>query len=102
MFQQSPERLFSALKSARVNAESFFFFFAQARQIAYSLIQNKRLEPVDMAKRFWKEHSKEPWRGYGANVAQVFLGLSQNLERDSGTVNSQYLNSKLVGVFSSP
>jgi hypothetical protein len=43
------------------------------------------MEPVDIAKRFYTEHGKEPWRGYGANVAQVFLGLSQTLSRDSGT-----------------
>ena len=51
----------------------------QARQIAYSLIERKKLEPVNLATRFWKEHDREPWRGYGASVSAVF----EKLKRDS-------------------
>ena len=36
-----------------------------------------------MAKRFWVEYDDRPWRGYGANVAEVSKKLKQNLEKDS-------------------
>jgi poly(ADP-ribose) glycohydrolase ARH3 len=55
----------------------------QARQIALSLIDKKRLDPLDLAKRFWVEYDEHSWRGYGANVAEVFKKLKQSLEKDS-------------------
>jgi len=47
---------------------------AMARQVALSII-DKELDATDLAKRFVKEYQKEPWRGYGGSVGQVFEKL---------------------------
>ena len=46
-----------------------------ARQVADSIITMKNVDSKDMAQRFVKEYFKEPGRGYGASVADVFKKL---------------------------
>ena len=48
---------------------------AMARQVAFSLIENNGLEVTDLAKRFVDEYKKEPRRGYGQSVGEVFRKL---------------------------
>ncbi|KAK2149542.1 hypothetical protein LSH36_447g02035 [Paralvinella palmiformis] len=48
---------------------------AMARSVAYSLIEKKHLDSVDMAKRFSEEYNKDPCRHYGASVGNVFNAL---------------------------
>jgi poly(ADP-ribose) glycohydrolase ARH3 len=55
-------------------------FLLQARQIAYSLIAQKKLVPTDLAKRFWEEYYRESWRGYGASVSAVFEKLRKDTD----------------------
>ena len=56
---------------------------AMARQVALSLIDKNGLDVRDMAKRFVNENRREPWRGYGASVGEVFTKLGQtNFETD--------------------
>ena len=50
---------------------------AMARQVALSLIDKKRLDVADMAKRFVDENTNEPSRRYGRNVGEVFRKLSK-------------------------
>ena len=50
---------------------------AMARQVALSIIDKKELDAKDLAKRFVKEYQKEPWRGYGSSVGQVFEKLEK-------------------------
>jgi poly(ADP-ribose) glycohydrolase ARH3 len=46
------------------------------------LIEKKKLDPLDLAERFWREFDREPGRGYGAGVVAVFEKLKQNLEKN--------------------
>lgn len=48
---------------------------AMARQVALSLIDNNGLVVTDLAKRFVEEYKKEPRRGYGQSVGEVFRKL---------------------------
>ncbi|KAJ6222070.1 hypothetical protein RDWZM_000615 [Blomia tropicalis] len=48
---------------------------AMTKSIAQSLIEMKKFDPKDMAKRFALEYNKEPKRGYGTNVVDVFAAL---------------------------
>ena len=45
---------------------------AMARQIALSFIEQKKLDPKAIAKRFSDEYFHESWRGYGGSVVEVF------------------------------
>nr|XP_046909819.1 ADP-ribose glycohydrolase ARH3-like isoform X2 [Dermatophagoides farinae] len=45
------------------------------KSIAQSLIEMRKFDPKDIAKRFALEYNKEPKRGYGANVVDVFAAL---------------------------
>lgn len=45
------------------------------KSVAQSLIEMKKFDPKDMAKRFALEYNNEPRRGYGANVVNVFAAL---------------------------
>ncbi|XP_072042743.1 ADP-ribosylhydrolase ARH3-like [Amphiura filiformis] len=57
---------------------------AMARSITASLIQhNGEYKPMDMAKRFASEYSKEPGRGYGGNVIDVFAALGDDKLKDA-------------------
>ena len=58
-------------------------FKFKARQLAFSLIEKKKLDPLDLAERFWREFDREPRRGYGAGVVAVFEKLKKNLEKNS-------------------
>ncbi|KPM08822.1 ADP-ribosylglycohydrolase-like protein 2 [Sarcoptes scabiei] len=48
---------------------------AMTKSIAQSLIEIKKFDPKDIAKRFALEYNKEPKRGYGTNVVDVFAAL---------------------------
>ncbi|XP_027203858.2 ADP-ribosylhydrolase ARH3-like [Dermatophagoides pteronyssinus] len=48
---------------------------AMTKSIAQSLIEMKKFDPKDIAKRFALEYNKEPKRGYGTNVVDVFAAL---------------------------
>ncbi|XP_071948607.1 ADP-ribosylhydrolase ARH3-like [Antedon mediterranea] len=50
---------------------------AMARSVAQSLIESTcKFNARDMAKRFNDEYVKENWRGYGANVTDIFQRLA--------------------------
>lgn len=51
---------------------------AMARQIADSLISNKSVNPTNLAERFVHEYYKEPFRGYGQSVVEVFRKLKKS------------------------
>ena len=51
---------------------------AMARQIAVTFIENKRLEPGDLARNFTKEYFRQRWRGYGGSVVEVFDKLEKS------------------------
>ena len=46
-----------------------------ARQIAKSFIEQKRIDPKHLAQSFTDEYFREPWRGYGGSVVEVFKKL---------------------------
>ncbi|XP_023324703.1 poly(ADP-ribose) glycohydrolase ARH3-like isoform X2 [Eurytemora carolleeae] len=48
---------------------------AMARQIARSFIEKKSFNYQDLARRFSSEYCREPWRGYGQAVGEVFKAL---------------------------
>jgi poly(ADP-ribose) glycohydrolase ARH3 len=48
---------------------------AMTKSMAQSLIELKRFDAKDMAKRFSVEYFKDPKRGYGGNVVDVFAAL---------------------------
>ena len=48
---------------------------AMARQIALSYLEQGRLEPASLARSFTLEYFREPWRGYGGSVVEVFTKL---------------------------
>ena len=48
---------------------------AMARQIVKSFIEQKRIDPKHLAKSFTDEYFREPWRGYGGSVVEVFKKL---------------------------
>jgi len=51
---------------------------AMTRSVAQSLIHSNGFNEVDMAKKFVKEYFKEPHRGYGGNVVNVFKELKES------------------------
>ncbi|XP_078035897.1 ADP-ribosylhydrolase ARH3 isoform X2 [Augochlora pura] len=51
---------------------------AMTYSVAKSLVETKKMDVVDMAKRFVKHYYQEPNRGYGANIATVFQKLRGN------------------------
>ena len=48
---------------------------AMSRQIAKSFIEQKKIDPKHLAKSFTDEYFREPWRGYGGSVVEVFKKL---------------------------
>jgi len=48
---------------------------AMARQISISYIKNTGFCYQDLAERFSREYMREPWRGYGGSVVDVFNKL---------------------------
>ncbi|XP_033339094.1 ADP-ribosylhydrolase ARH3 [Megalopta genalis] len=51
---------------------------AMTYSLAKSLVEKKKLDAVDLAKRFVKRYYQEPNRGYGANIVTVFQKLRAN------------------------
>ena len=65
-------------EAAEETNEDYFEFTddtAMARQIAKSFIEKKRIDPKHLAKSFTDEYFREPWRGYGGSVVEVFKKL---------------------------
>ncbi|KAK9505541.1 hypothetical protein O3M35_009568 [Rhynocoris fuscipes] len=55
---------------------------AMTKSVAESLIQNLAFNEKDMAKRFVTEYFKEPRRGYGGSVVEVFKKLKASKLED--------------------
>ena len=71
---------------------------AMARQVADSIITMKNVDSKDMAERFVKEYFKEPRRGYGASVADVFKKLRKSECSDPfGPASEQFNGSGSYG-----
>lgn len=51
---------------------------AMARQVADSIISMRSVDAKDLAERHTREYYKEPRRGYGASVSEVFRKLRQD------------------------
>lgn len=64
---------------------------SMSRCTAQSLVEMKKFDPKDMAKRFTLEYNKEPNRGYGGHVVNVFAGLMlANYEHPYEPANRQF------------
>ena len=48
---------------------------AMARQIAKSFIEQMKIDSKHLAQSFTDEYFREPWRGYGGSVVEVFKKL---------------------------
>lgn len=71
-----------------------------SRCTAQSLVEMKKFDPKDMAKRFTLEYNKEPNRGYGAHVVNVFAGLMlANYEHPYEPANRQFGGLGSYGTF---
>jgi len=71
---------------------------AMARQIALSYIEHKKLDPKAIAKNFSDEYFKEPWRGYGGSVVEVFEKLrASNCEDHFKPASEQFAGSGSYG-----
>lgn len=70
---------FGCLRDSRIAPNFQVFTYtddtAMSKSVAQSLIEMRKFDPKDMAKRFALEYNKEPKRGYGANVVNVFAAL---------------------------
>ncbi|KAA0192385.1 hypothetical protein HAZT_HAZT002414 [Hyalella azteca] len=55
---------------------------AMTQSVAQSLIDEKSFSEVDMAKKFVRAYYKEPRRGYGANIVNVFAALKATNFKD--------------------
>ena len=51
---------------------------AMARQIAKSFVEKKTIDTKSIAKNFTEEYFREPWRGYGGSVVEVFQKLKDS------------------------
>lgn len=64
---------------------------AMTKSVAESLLSNKGFDPKDLAKRFTEEYIKEPKRGYGHNVIDVFAALNiDNYEQPFEPARKQF------------
>jgi len=71
---------------------------AMARQIAASFIQHKTFVYKDLAEKFSQEYYREPWRGYGGSVVDVFNKLkSQKYEEPFKPAAEQFNGSGSYG-----
>ncbi|XP_067167540.1 ADP-ribosylhydrolase ARH3 [Apteryx mantelli] len=61
--------------SARRETLSYTDDTAMSRSVVQSLLAKREFDEVDMAKRFAEEYKKEPNRGYGMAVVNVFKKL---------------------------
>jgi len=69
------DTFFEDLKNMDMETDDKFQYTddtAMARQIALSFIEHKRLDFKAIANKFSEEYFKEPWRGYGGSVIEVF------------------------------
>ncbi|CAK9811685.1 ADP-ribosylhydrolase ARH3 [Anthophora plagiata] len=67
---------------------------AMTYSLAKSLVEQKELEVVDVAKRFVKSYFLEPNRGYGAGVVTVFQKLRGDKFADIVTPAKQQFNNQ--------
>merc|ERR1740128_955217 len=51
---------------------------AMAKQIAASFVKQQAFDYKDIASGFSLDYHREPWRGYGASVVEVFSKLKAN------------------------
>ena len=71
---------------------------AMTKSVAESLYQMKTFDAKDMAKRFAVEYFKEPKRGYGNNVIDVFAALNRtHFERPFEPARQQFNGSGSYG-----
>ncbi|XP_063221231.1 ADP-ribosylhydrolase ARH3-like isoform X2 [Bacillus rossius redtenbacheri] len=71
---------------------------AMTKCIAESLLEHKKLDASDLAKRFVKEYFSDPRRGYGANVVDVFRKLrTQKFVDPFGPAREQFEGSGSYG-----
>ena len=65
---------------------------AMARQVADSIIAMRSVDPQNLAQRFVNEYFKEPKRGYGASVTEVFKKLKHTQCQDPFKPASEQFN----------
>ncbi|NXC18236.1 ARHL2 glycohydrolase, partial [Corythaeola cristata] len=70
-----PPEAGEAAGSARRETLSYTDDTAMSRAVVQSLLAKREFDEVDMAKRFAEEYKKEPNRGYGMAVVNVFKKL---------------------------
>ncbi|XP_053854632.1 ADP-ribosylhydrolase ARH3 [Vidua macroura] len=70
-----PEEGGEAAGSARGESLPYTDDTAMSRSVVQSLLAKQEFDEVDMAKRFAEEYKKEPNRGYGMAVVNVFKKL---------------------------
>jgi len=71
---------------------------AMARQIAASFIHHKTFVYKDLAEKFSQEYFREPWRGYGGSVVDVFNKLkAQRYEQPFKPAAEQFNGSGSYG-----
>jgi len=95
------DTFFEDLKNMDVETDEKYQYTddtAMARQIALSFIEHKKLDPKAIAKNFSSEYFKEPWRGYGGSVVEVFDKLrASNCEDHFKPAGEQFEGSGSYG-----
>lgn len=95
------ETFFEDLKNMDMETDNKYEYTddtAMARQIALSFIEHKKLEHKAIAKNFSEEYFREPWRGYGGSVVEVFEKLrSTNCEDPFKPASEQFAGSGSYG-----
>jgi len=76
------EKVDSFLDKLRKNEPASKFRYtddsAMAKQIASSFVKQQAFDYKDIASRFSVDYHREPWRGYGGSVVEVFSKLKAN------------------------
>jgi len=95
------ETFFEDLKNMDMETDDKFEYTddtAMARQIALSFIEHKKLDHKAIAKNFSEEYFREPWRGYGGSVVEVFEKLrATNCEDPFKPASEQFAGSGSYG-----
>jgi len=95
------ETFFEDLKNMDMETDDKFDYTddtAMARQIALSFIEHKKLDHKAIAKNFSEEYFREPWRGYGGSVVEVFEKLrATNCEDPFKPASEQFAGSGSYG-----
>lgn len=84
--------------SAQVQVFPYTDDTCMTHSIAESIVQNKGFNGSDMARRFSEEYFKEPRRGYGSNVVDVFNALRfEDYQDPFGPAKMQFRGSGSFG-----